>query len=1244
MKILLLSFIFLITSCSKENNPISQFFPEKTTEIFREYEAKVVTTTPVNTPPVIFPELTNDKTQPINLTIRNSSTEGELIMNTLSINFEGLTSVSNGCPSTGLKPKSTCTLRFNYAAKDKPEGIYSGSITLDGIEIMIQIPIIPAIVAPDVNVTPTPLSIDFGVLDQNSSSVTRNISYKNNLSKAVSGELVTFESNPSDWTILSNSCGTLSAKGTCTLRLSLNPKGKSGNLANAVLFAGTRVPLSAQVQGPPPPPVLVENIISNFELVNFGNLTPSQSSTIQSIVFTNLSNISINIPTINSNPYFSILSDSCSNRQIGVKSTCTVRMIFNAGEKPFGPHNGTLSLGSRTVNLIANIIENTPVLSCSDQDAVSNGWNISNFSSISGTKISADVSQCNISACLPSFELNISTKSCDLIPVITYQSLDTTPSCSSLNLQACDGVQSISTSYVCQKFINDVLDSSYVSNPSDCTPSNLAPVSCFSPSGLKSIWIVGGERIYSCGEGDTTIESPSTVACLEPDYIPNNDLKICEESNNFSILPRAFGEIRPIGEAIGQVRFAVQNDKIMVAGIFQSINGVSSGNIARLNSNSTVDTSFNETGSGLSHQINLVTHIETDSLGRIIVLGNFNTYNGQISNRLVRILPNGDRDQSFIVNSGFSSIPTKFALQSDGKILVIGGSTINYQGNQRNRLLRIDSAGSFDNSFPNIFFDGDIRDIFVDTDDSIYLVGDFTSPTNRIVKLTQNGTIDSSFVVGSGFNNRVGSINKMENEIFITGEFNQYKGVNTGNFLKLDLQGNRIESFNSNNNILGYDSSIGLLKSIFLDNGDIIIGGKSGRCVNSYNLVPIGCILKLNSSGNIDMIFNDNIPPNLQSVNDLIILNNKIYVAGTYPSETLSEQIDGMFSLNFNGTRENTLFVEQTGAGYTFGAISGIKISESEDILVNRGSSIYKFNENSTGLEIGDLIGSVFVDNESSFGVIKKILELPNGKFLIGGNFNIFKDKNNQNRNVSNLIRLNRDGSYDSNFNSVGNIIINDIEFFNNKIYTIGSGMRRLNENGVVDTTFTSPFSPSSTLNRIKLYNNDFFIANNTTGSPNGGSMHKMSANGTIDQNFYVYSAGNGSDFVFFNNRIVLNTNGSLLDLPITGGVAQGFIQGYGSGKGVSTIDVFDNKLLITFDSSSPIQAGMDLLDTSFTKDTSFISGISKNLNFELKNNRVLGTIIENNKLYLLGPTRYQKRYFRGIIKINKNGTLYFPE
>lgn len=95
--------------------------------------------------------------------------------------------------------------------------------------------------------------------------------------------------------------------------------------------------------------------------------------------------------------------------------------------------------------------------------------------------------------------------------------------------------------------------------------------------------------------------------------------------------------------------------------------------------------------------------------------------------------------------------------QPDGKVL-LGGLFNYYNGQYHDHLVRINSDGTPDNTFQNsIFFNGPIYSIALQTDGKIILTGYFTyfgsTPCNYIARLNSNGTLDNTFVTGSGFNN-----------------------------------------------------------------------------------------------------------------------------------------------------------------------------------------------------------------------------------------------------------------------------------------------------------------------------------------------------------------------------------------------------------------------------------------------------------------------------------------------------------
>lgn len=181
---------------------------------------------------------------------------------------------------------------------------------------------------------------------------------------------------------------------------------------------------------------------------------------------------------------------------------------------------------------------------------------------------------------------------------------------------------------------------------------------------------------------------------------------------------------------------ALQSDgKILIGGLFNTYSGVTRNRIARLNTDGTLDTSFDP----LIGADGAVRDICIQSDGKIIVVGEFNNFNGNASNRIVRLNTNGTVDNSFNVGTGASSNILSCALQADSKIIV-GGNFTSYNGNASSRLARINADGTFDNTF-NVGSgaNGTIRKVHLQSNGAILIGGDFTSyngtTRNRVARI-----------------------------------------------------------------------------------------------------------------------------------------------------------------------------------------------------------------------------------------------------------------------------------------------------------------------------------------------------------------------------------------------------------------------------------------------------------------------------------------------------------------------------
>jgi uncharacterized delta-60 repeat protein len=223
---------------------------------------------------------------------------------------------------------------------------------------------------------------------------------------------------------------------------------------------------------------------------------------------------------------------------------------------------------------------------------------------------------------------------------------------------------------------------------------------------------------------------------------------------------------------------AIQNDeKIVCVGRFSSYQSTSCPYVVRLNSNASIDETFN-IGSGFN---NTTLCVAVQSNQKLIIGGYFVSYNGYATNRIVRINTDGSIDNTFNIGVGFFQPVEHISIQSDGKIICCGQFT-SYNGVTQNRITRINTDGSIDNTFNvgGTGFNNRVRKTIIQPDGKIVCVGQFTSynevTRNGMARLNSDGSLDTSFITSTGFDNpNIMSIElQSDNKILAGGFFSSY--------------------------------------------------------------------------------------------------------------------------------------------------------------------------------------------------------------------------------------------------------------------------------------------------------------------------------------------------------------------------------------------------------------------------------------------------------------------------------------
>ncbi|MGO4904867.1 T9SS sorting signal type C domain-containing protein [Flavobacterium sp. W20_MBD1_R3] len=386
-------------------------------------------------------------------------------------------------------------------------------------------------------------------------------------------------------------------------------------------------------------------------------------------------------------------------------------------------------------------------------------------------------------------------------------------------------------------------------------------------------------------------EGPSSASVLDLAIAPDGS---CYVGGSFSVFDSqnqgrlaridAFGAL-DIGYLTAGVGFdnsvlkviALSDNKTMVFGNFTKFNGTICNRITRLSEDGAIDVSFNNSGAGANNTVKTAI-VQTDN--KVVFAGVFTNYNGVARNRIARILPNGEIDGTFSIGTGFNGQVYALALQPDGKIIVSGNFS-SYNTVSTNRIVRLSADGTLDSSF-NIGSGADaiVDCILLQTDGKIVLGGQFSFfngiSYNRIVRLNTDGSIDSGFSIGVGFDKNVYSIAlQSDNKLIVGGTFLNYRGVSAKRLLRLNSDGSLDTSFAT-----GLGFSGGEIRAILVQPDNRLLIG--GTFAVTYNGTAVKRMVRLLANGIYDTTFSVNLNNTLFSI--CFTPNNKVLIGGNFNS------------------------------------------------------------------------------------------------------------------------------------------------------------------------------------------------------------------------------------------------------------------------------------------------------------------------------------------------------------------------
>jgi len=643
----------------------------------------------------------------------------------------------------------------------------------------------------------------------------------------------------------------------------------------------------------------------------------------------------------------------------------------------------------------------------------------------------------------------------------------------------------------------------------------------------------------------------------------------------------------------------LQSDgKIIIGGDFSTFNNNTAKSLVRINANGNFDNTFLTTGSN-----GYVSSFVTQTDDKIIVCGSFTNFDGVAKNRIVRLNADGSIDTSFIIGAGADGVIECVMVQNDGKIL-IGGQFTKFNGNDRKYLARLNADGSLDYNFDTSSgFNSHVYSLALQSDGKILVGGNFTnyklSTENYLVRLNSDASIDESFFT-AGTNNIVYKVLlSADDKIFLGGKFTKYNNIAKNSFVKLNIDGSIDDGFT-----IGSGANNIIRDIVILADNKIMLAGD----FITYNGVTRNYIAKINENGTLDSTFNPGKGFGGATTSIAQQSDGKLIIGGAF-SVYNNNTKHYISRINLDGSLDTT-FNLGNGAD---GTVRSIAVQSDKKMIIAGSFNSYNDNLNNRIARI-DAEGNIDKSLQSGTGadqLIRCIAIQSDDKIIVGGDFLTYN-----NLNKSYLVRLTSTGALDNTFligygptdqtrevlvQPDGKILIcGDFTFFNTKI---ANHIIRLNSDGTIDTSFHPVSGSNNNIYAMQLQSDNKIVIAGTFTTYDGVSRNRiarLNPDGTLDTTFVVGVGANDT----ISSLILQND-----DKIIIGGNFTTF-------AGVSSTRIAR-------------------LNSNGSRDTSFSPGIGANASIET-------LALETNGKILIGGsfTKFNNINCNYIARLTKDGVL----
>lgn len=316
----------------------------------------------------------------------------------------------------------------------------------------------------------------------------------------------------------------------------------------------------------------------------------------------------------------------------------------------------------------------------------------------------------------------------------------------------------------------------------------------------------------------------------------------------------------------------LSNGQVLAGGHFEEINTYSINNVALLNSDGTLVGNFNQ-GPGVNGIVR-TTAVQSDQ--KILIGGQFGNVQFTPRSHIARLLPDGGIDTSFDPGKGTNGTVYAIVVQPDGKI-IIGGEFTSYDTDTVKNIVRVNADGSIDYSFQTTV-DGIIYSLELQSDNKLIVGGNFSLVNDddrfSLVRLNADGSIDSGFdrlfpTAETNGNEVRTSLILPNGQIMVGGSFSTNGKYN---LVRLNSDGAVDPAFTSSNH---------LVRDVARqpDGKLVVVGGSPGYWATSAT----GFVSRVNLDGSIDTTWSRTIGPDIDPFYTVTLLSSgQVLVGGEF--------------------------------------------------------------------------------------------------------------------------------------------------------------------------------------------------------------------------------------------------------------------------------------------------------------------------------------------------------------------------